>query len=108
MAGVEAAGAGAFEKLDPQLSWKCGRAAQEDFFFAQKVFEKEGILRPCWGEHTYHESLSQHYAAAVWAGTKLYALNGEGKIRERVLEDLDKLLDCQDHGETGTGLSGFF
>ena len=108
MAGVEAAGAVAFEKLDPQLSWKCGRAAQEDFFFAQKVFEKEGILRPCWGEHTYHESLSQHYAAAVWAGTKLYALNGEGKIRERVLEDLDKLLDCQDHGETGTGLSGFF
>ena len=116
MAGVEAVGAAALETIDPQLSWKCAEAAREDFFFAEEVFEREGILRPCWGEHTYHESRSQHYAAAVWAGAKLcaFARGEEGdegirtEIRRRALSRLERLLLCQDRGETGTGISGFF
>lgn len=108
IAGIEAYGAKMFLEQDRELAWKCGMVATEDFDFAETVFNEKGILRPSTGEHTYNASLSQHYAAAAWAAASIYEINQNKSMKQKAVFYLDKLLKCQDHGETKTGLSGFF
>lgn len=108
IAGVEAAASKIFEKTDPQLAWKCRTAAGEDFRFAQEVFAREGIGKHSSGEHTYNASLSQHYAAAAWAAATIYEVCREAEMEEKTDYFLNRLMNCQDKGQTNTGIEGFF
>lgn len=108
ISGVEARAAKAFAGLDPELAYKCGEAAAEDYRFAAEVFEKHGIQRPTRAEHTLNASLSQHYAAAALAAAKLWGLKKETRYRADAAEWTDRMLACQDCGEAGIPLTGFF
>lgn len=108
MAGVEAAGAGAFADTNPELAWKCREAAKEDFAFAQQVFGSEGILRPSFGEHTYNACESQHYAAAAWAAACIYKETGQDEMEEACAGFMKKLLACQERDGVAGGIRGFF
>lgn len=108
MAGVEAMAAKAFKEMDMDLSWKCLDAAKEDFLFAKEVFDKVGILRPEYHEHTLNASTSQHYAVASWAASCICSLTEEEYFKEEAVSYMDKLLACQDEGETGLFIKGFF
>ena len=93
---------------DAELAQTCLRAAKEDYQSAQTVFAEQGIIRPARSEHTLNASLSQHYAAAAVACARLYEATREEVYREAGAGWLDCLLACQDRGESGTGLGGFF
>lgn len=108
IAGMEAHAARVLQEDDPELAWKCLEAAREDYRCADGVFAANGIQRPARSEHTLNASHSQHYAAAALACARLYEATGEEPYRRAGVRWLERLLHCQDQGETGTGLSGFF
>lgn len=108
ISGVEATACGAFEGMDRELAWKCREVAKEDFAFAEEVFLTKGIQRPTRGEHTLNASMSQHYAVAAWAAAGIYRICAESVYADKAADYLNRMLACQDRGETGTGLKGFF
>lgn len=108
IAGMEAAAAKGFGRLDRELAWKCLETAKEDYAFAGEVFRRNGIQRPTRAEHTLNASLSQHYAAAAWAAAGLYEQTQDEMYRRDAADYLDKMLACQDRGEAGLPMEGFF
>jgi hypothetical protein len=113
-AGVEAAAAAAFAESDlhltgdPQLAWKCVRAAREDFDFALKRFTEVGLEEPVPQEHAASASLSQYYAAACWAAIQVYMINREDRFAGYAANFAGKILACQETGAKGAPLSGYF
>ncbi|MDO5376729.1 MAG: glycoside hydrolase family 9 protein, partial [Clostridia bacterium] len=108
IAGMEAHAALVLRQEDPELAYKCLLAAREDYQSAQAVWRAHGIRRPARSEHTLSASQSLHDAAAAVACARLFEATGEDVYRKEGVGWLDRMLNCQDGGETGTGLSGFF
>lgn len=106
--GVEACAAGALRGYDDGLGTCALRAAREDFAFAEKKFALTGVEPAHMYEHTYNSGLSQYYAAAAWAASCLFEVTEEEGYARAAREYAAKLLDCQEQGEAGIGLTGFF
>jgi len=108
MGGVEAYAAVVFREADPELSWKCATAAQEDYQFALKRFEEKGMELPNFYEHTYNSSLAQYWATASWAASFIYAVTGDKMYGDHAVHFGDLLLTCQETGSESVPMRGFF
>lgn len=108
ISGVEAYAATVLADIDAQLAWKCADAAKEDFQFAVERFEQIGMDEPDLREHACSASLSQYYAAASWAASQIYRVTDCEKYAGYAAKYADSLLDCQENGELGLPISGFF
>lgn len=97
-----------FREFDPALSWKCLDAAKEDFAFACDRFGKIGIECYEMMEHAHGSALSQYYAAALWAAALIYRYTGEDSYIAKIHEFAEALLLCQETGEGGLPMKGFF
>ncbi len=106
-AAVEAGAAESLAEMDPELAWKCREAAKEDFAFADKRFREKGLEEPHMVEHTSGASLSQYYAAAVWAAARLYRQTKETIYKETAVSYADRLMSCQETGNAGP-MNGYF
>lgn len=108
ISGVQAYAGKLFAQDDRELSWKCIDAAKEDYAFAVEEFNARGPRVSYQSEHTTNASVSQHYAAACWAAAQLYNITGEEQYAAYAAEYANKLLACQDTGDAGLDLKGFF
>jgi hypothetical protein len=108
MAGVEAFASRVLAETDHPLSQKAFDAACEDYRFARAHFAKEGMELPSFYEHSYGSSLSLYWAAASWAASQIYACKGEPAYAGYAAEYARLMLSCQETGNTGAPLSGFF
>ena len=106
-AAVEAGAAEMLKTMDAELSWKCRETAKEDFAFADKRFREVGLEEPHMVEHTAGASLSQYYAAALWAAARLYRQTKDIFYQEMAAEYGAHLMDCQETGEDGP-MNGYF
>jgi hypothetical protein len=59
-------------------------------------------------EHTYNSGASQYYAVACSAAASIYACLGEQFFADEAEKYGEKLLNCQDNGQAGIGIQGFF
>lgn len=108
ISGVEAFAGAALEEEDADLAYKCVKTAKEDFLFAHERFRKIGMEQGIKMEHTYNASLSQYYAVAAWSAAEIYAATKEASFAEAAEAYAEKLLPCQETGESGLALKGFF
>ena len=82
------------------------RIAVEDFRFADKQFEREGIdTFEITMEHTYNTSEATWMAAASWSASMLYKLTGEASYAEKAARYIEYTLDCQ---EQSGDYAGYF
>ncbi len=107
-AGVQACAAQALRGEDPELAWVCQRTAREDFAFGLARFGEVGLEPGEVMEHTHNASLSLFYAAAAWAAAQLLRATGEDGYTAEVERWMARLLACQDRGEAGLAIDGFF
>lgn len=107
-AGVEAYAAVSLAEYDPGLSQGSLAAARQDFDFAMKKFGQTGVEPAHMFEHTWNSGLSQYYAVIVWAASCLYEASGAQEYAAAAREFAQKLLACQEQGQAGIGLTGFF
>lgn len=108
MSGVQAYASRVFEDSDSALAWKCKDAAKEDYGFALERFNAVGLEEPYMSEHTASASLSQYYAAACWAAVQIFESTRDEIYAVHAAEFASKLLACQDTGEAGLSIKGFF
>ncbi len=108
VSGAESYAAWMFKDQDAELAFKCVEAAEKDYGFAVKRFDVIGVEIPLMHEHTANASTSQYLAAAVWAAAQLYRVTGKSQYAVDTVAYADRLLACQDRGETGCGIDGFF
>ncbi len=108
LAGVEAYAAGALQGYDKGLAVCALKAAREDFGFAEKKFALAGVDPAHMYEHTYNSGLSQYYAVMVWAASCLFEVTKEDGYAKTARQYAGKLLACQEQGQAGIGLTGFF
>lgn len=108
ISGVQAYAGRMFADSDRELAWKCLDAAKEDYGFAAARFEEVGVEVNNIHEHTANASVSQYYAAACWAAAQLYEATRDGAYAAYVEKYAGKLLACQDTGDAGLELKGFF
>lgn len=108
MSGVQANAGRVFSDADRELSWKCIDAAKEDYHFALERFKKVGVEVPYMREHTANASVSQYYSAACWAAAQIYRVTENESYAVYCADFANKLLSCQDTGEAGLEMKGFF
>ncbi len=106
--GVEAYAAETLREYDNELADCALKAAREDFAFAEKKFAETGVDPAHMFEHTFNSGLSQYYAVIVWAASCLYQSVKDGSYAKTAREYAQKLLACQERGEAGLELTGFF
>ena len=106
--GVEAYAATVLAKTEPDLSDGALSAAIEDYEFAVKKFDKTGVEPAQMFEHTYNSGLSQYFAVACWTSSLLYRATNEDKYAVDARKWGAKLLECQESGDAGIGMKGFF
>ncbi len=106
--GVEAYAAETLRGYDNELADCALKAAKEDFAFAERKFAETGVDPAHMFEHTYNSGLSQYYAVIVWAASCLYQSVKDGGYAKTAREYAQKLLACQERGEAGLELTGFF
>ncbi len=107
-AGIEAYAAKSLNERDFDMAWKCAEVAKDDFNFALERFNKIGIELPNMYEHTYNSSLSLYYAVIVWSASNIYSATGEKFYAEQAGIFAGKLMACQDKGDAGLPIKGFF
>lgn len=106
--GVEAYASHCLQGYDDELAAGALLAAKEDFGFAVKKFAETGVdPAPSFFEHTYNSGRSQYYAAAAWAASCLVEAGSAGHA-EAARQYGDLLLLCQETGNGGAPLTGFF
>lgn len=108
VSGVEAYAACCLAGEDRELAWKCCDSAKRDYEFAVARFAVIGVEIPYMHEHTANASMSQYYAAAVWAAAQLYEATGDQRYAEDTVVYAEQLMKCQDQGDAGLALQGFF
>lgn len=108
MSGVEAYASQVLAQTDPPLAQKSYSAACEDYLFAVKRFEEKGMERFIFYEHSYNSSLSLYYAAACWAAARIYACRKDSRFSGYALSFCREMLSCQETGQAGCPMSGFF
>lgn len=108
MSGVEAFAGTCFAGRDDELVWKCLDAAKADYAFALQRFAKVGVEEIIKHEHASTASLSQYYAAALWAAAQLYTATKEDIYQTYAADFAQKLLSCQESGGSNAPLTGFF
>lgn len=108
MAAITAQASKSLQDLDPALSWKCKDAAREDFRFALERFQEVGVEPYYLMEHATGMALSQYYAAACYAASALYDITGDSGYVPYIETYAGKIMACQETGEAGLPLSGFF
>lgn len=106
--GIEAYAAETLRGYDDELADCALKAAREDFTFAEKKFAETGVDPAHMYEHTYNSGLSQYYAVIVWAASWLYRSVKDESYAQTAREYAQKLLACQERGEAGLELTGFF
>jgi hypothetical protein len=106
--GIEAFASIALKEWDPELSWRCGVAAAQDYGFALARFEDAGVEQANMYEHTYNSSLSQYYATASWAASQIFEAIGEPYYAGEARKFAGLMLECQETGDAKLPLSGFF
>lgn len=107
-AAVEAQAALVFRDYDPEMAWKCVRAAKEDYWFAKARFEEKGMEKPIMWEHTLNSGRSQYYAAAAWAAASICQNERDAVFVKEAEFFGSKLLACQETGTDGVPMKGFF
>lgn len=107
-AGIEAYAAYAFREDDAELGRGALKAAKEDFAFAEKKFAETGVDPAHMYEHTYNSGVSQYYAVIVWAAANLYQVCKEEYYAKQAVEYARRLISCQEKGEAGLPITGFF
>lgn len=108
IAACEADMSQGLEKFDKALAWKCLDAAKKDYDFAYSRFSRIGLESYQMMEHAHGSALSQYYASALWGASLLYKYTKEEKYIGRIYEFADALLLCQETGEGGLPMKGFF
>ena len=108
ISGVQAYSGRMCADSDRELAWKCLDAAREDYHFALERFREKGVEIPYMREHTANASVSQYYAAACWSAAQIFQATGDSDYVALCAEFADKLLACQDTGDAGLELKGFF
>ena len=106
--GVEAYAAVCLKSQDPALAWRCTKAAKEDFGFAEAKFAQTGVDPAEMFEHTFNSGYSQYCACATWAASQIYVATADNFYAEKASAWGDKLLKCQETGDAGYGIVGFF
>ncbi|MCI5923238.1 MAG: glycoside hydrolase family 9 protein [Oscillospiraceae bacterium] len=87
----------------------CIRAAEEDFAAALARYRAHGVERPVQEhEHTYPTGRSGYFAAACWGASRLFAYTKKEEYAAAAREFGRLLIACQEAGEAGIGLTGFF
>lgn len=107
-AGAEAYAAETLRGYDSRLADCALKAACEDFGFAQRKFAETGVEPTHMYEHTYNSGLSQYYAVITWAASCLYSADGSKEYAETAKDYAKKLIACQERGEAGIDITGFF
>lgn len=107
-AGIEAYAAETLRDYDGQLADCALKAAREDFAFAEQKFAETGVKPAHMFEHTYNSGLSQYYAVIVWAASCLYRATGSEEYAAAARDYARKLMACQERGEAGIDITGFF
>lgn len=107
-AGVEACASVSLKNEDEDLSHKCIEAAKADYGFAFERFGRVGMENCIPFEHTYNASLSQYYAVAAWSAAEICAAEKNESFARKAEYFAEKLLICQETGEAGLPLKGFF
>lgn len=83
--------------------------AQEDYAFAMKEYGEKGYYpTEVRGEHTYPSGESQFYAYASIAASRLFAVTQKEEYAADARRFADLVLECQETGEAGIPISGFF
>ncbi len=107
LSAVESDAAAHERELDRSLSDALLQAAREDFFFGLEELPSAMEKRPSFFEHSYASSQSLHDAALVYAAANLLKAQPDAQIAALLAEYTDKLLACQETGDT-FAVSGFF
>lgn len=107
--GILADAAGFYGKMFTGRAESCIRAAKEDFAAALARYRQCGVELPTEAhEHTYPTGKSGYYAAACWGASRLFAYTGEQAYADIAREFGSLLLACQETGDAGIGITGFF
>ena len=107
ISAVEAHGAEYFASIDNEVVWKCRDNAARLFRIAWQNFIENGLEEPHPLEYTTTGSLSQYYAAAAIASSRLYTITGDKWFADIASESIDYVLKCQEAGDKAP-LRGFF
>lgn len=107
-AGIEAVAARCLRDYDAELADNALNAAEEDYDFAAAKFAGTGVEPACMFEHTYNSGLSQYYAVACWSASELYGQDNRPERAEAARRWGQKLLACQEQGNAGLPIKGFF
>lgn len=108
LAGVEAYAASCLRGYDDSLADSSLLSAKEDFAFAAEKFAQTGVEPAHMFEHTFGSSLSQYYAVIVQSASYLYEAAGDEEYAETARKYARLMMACQEQGEAGIELKGFF
>lgn len=107
-AGVEAFAARCLQGYDDALAENALAAAEADYDFAAAKFAETGVDPFHMFEHTYNSGRSQYYAAACWTASLLYAADSRIDRADDARRWAGLLMACQEQGEAGIPIRGFF
>jgi len=109
-AAYEAYASMVLDDVDPVFAAHLARCAEEDYGFAEKIFDEKGFggwINPY--EHTFCTGESLHMATASWAASMLHELTGKDSYAADARRYADYVLACQQTEPLGdSGLAGFF
>lgn len=109
LAGIEAYAAYALKDKDMGRADYCRRIAIADFEFALERYREIGFEKPAIShEHSFTTGPSTFYAMVVLASSNLYRITEEEQYAQAAREFADKMLACQEDGESGLSVKGFF
>ncbi|MFF2093214.1 glycoside hydrolase family 9 protein [Paenibacillus sp. NPDC058174] len=113
LAGIEAYIHERLKTLNPALSERLLRFAEEDFEFAMTEFAKHGMdQKPIFWEHTYQSSESLYMATASWTASMLYRSTGDERYAVHAAKFIGYVLESQEQEglslDDGTTIAGFF
>ncbi len=106
--GVEAFAAHCLRGYDDALADSALLAAEADYDFAQAKFAETGVEPANMYEHTHGSGLSQYYAVASWAASNLYQEDRREDRAVAARSFAERLIRCQEQGEAGIPLKGYF
>lgn len=107
-AAVEAYAACVLKSTDRELAWGSLRTAKEDYAFAVRDYEENGVCLTEMFEHTYNSSQAQYYALMSLSASCIYMACGEKNYALDAAKWAEKLLECQETGEASLPFTGFF
>lgn len=95
---------------DAPLCSRLATLAEEDFAYAESVFEEKGFTeKPIQWEHSLNTSPAQYMAATSFAASMLFRLTGKEKYAQKAAKAIEYTLSCQRTKPIGeAAICGFF